>query len=57
MIRNQKVTEEELEFALRSLALLIQKYGPKYWPIFERLEEEQQAVRSRALRLSAALDG
>ena len=51
----EKVTQEELENALRSMALLIQEYGPKYWPIFERLDEELKRVKARQRRLSVAL--
>lgn len=55
MIGEQESTEEELEKALRSIAILIRDYGPKYWPVFERIERELELVQARQLRLAAAL--
>ena len=51
----RKITEEELEKALRSLALLIEYNEPKYWPIFDRIDAELQETRSRQQRLTTAL--
>lgn len=51
------VSQQDIEVALRSVAQLIEAYGDKYWPIFERLEQELEARQSRAERLRAALDG
>ena len=56
MSKQKEATQEELEAALRSLAFLIKSYGPKYWPIFERIDQELQRVKARQIRLSAALD-
>ena len=56
MAEPQRITEEELEKALRSTAILIQNYGLKYWPIFERMDEELKQLRARRQRLTAALD-
>lgn len=49
------VTEADLESALRSVAMLIEQHGQKYWPIFERLEDELEALRSRRARLASVL--
>ena len=52
---NHKVSERELEAALHSVAQLVNSYGDKYWPIFERLEHELDNRRSRSKRLTDAL--
>jgi len=54
-IVNNKVSERELEAALHSVAQLVHSYGDKYWPIFERLENELDDRRSRSKRLTNAL--
>ena len=54
-IVNDKVSERELEAALHSVAQLVSSYGDKYWPIFERLENELDDMRSRSKRLTDAL--
>lgn len=54
-IANNKVSESELETALQSVAQLVNSYGNKYWPIFERLENELDDMRSRSKRLTDAL--
>lgn len=51
------VTEADLEAALRSVAMLIDRHGPKYWPIFDRLETELEILRSRRARLASVLAG
>jgi len=52
---NHKVSERELEAALHSVAQLVNSYGDKYWPIFERLENELDYRRSKSKRLTNAL--
>ena len=52
---HQEPTKEDLEKALRLLALLIERYGAKYWPIFERIDEELERIKARECRLAAAL--
>ena len=47
------VSDTGLENALRSMARIIERYGDVYWPIFERLEAELTARRTRAARLAA----
>jgi len=46
-----RVTEENIETALVTLARHIDRYGDKYWPIFERLESELEDSKSREKRL------
>tara|TARA_R110002020_G_scaffold145584_4_gene319030 strand:- start:7592 stop:7777 length:186 start_codon:yes stop_codon:yes gene_type:complete len=52
---DHRVSEQEIEAALHSVAQLVNAYGDKYWPIFERLEDELDKRRSRSLRLTEAL--
>lgn len=52
---DNNVSERELEAALHSVAQLVSSYGDKYWPIFERLENELDDMRSRSKRLTNAL--
>jgi len=52
---DHRVSEQEIEAALHSVAQLVNAYGDKYWPIFERLEVELENRRSRSLRLAEAL--
>ena len=52
---NNKISERELEAALQSVAQLVNSYGDKYWPIFERLENELDYRRSKSKRLTNAL--
>ena len=42
--------------ALKSLAVLIKNYGPKYWPIFDRIDKELTQLDARKRRLKIALD-
>lgn len=49
------VSEQEIEAALHSVAQLVSNHGNKYWPIFERLEQELENRRSKAKRLDKAL--
>lgn len=50
-----QVSEKDIETALHSVAQLVDQYGDKYWPIFERLEEELEKRQSKAKRLSQVL--
>ena len=56
MLSRKEVTEKELEFALHSVAQLLNTYGDKYWPIFERLEKELELRRSKVRRIKLALE-
>ena len=49
------VSKQEIEAALHSVAQLVNVYGDKYWPIFERLEKELEVRRSKSIRLTQAL--
>lgn len=49
------VSDKDLESAVRTAAAIVTLYGEKYWPIFERLEQELAERRARTARLSACL--
>lgn len=51
----QQVSDKDIETALHSVAQLVHVYGDKYWPIFERLEEEIEKRRSMSKRLIQVL--
>jgi len=46
-----QVSDRDIEMALRSLARIIKRYGPAYWPLFDRLDREQRERRLRDERL------
>jgi len=50
-----QVTDQELEQALATTARVIERYGDAYWPLFDRLERELEARRTRRARLRAQL--
>lgn len=37
------------------VAQLVQRYGPKYWPVLERLKQEYDALDDRVARLASLL--
>ncbi|MEE2929227.1 MAG: hypothetical protein AAF613_08145 [Pseudomonadota bacterium] len=49
------VSDRDLEDALTIAAKMIDLYGYKYWPIFERLEAELEARTERIKRVQARL--
>ena len=51
----QHVSDKEIEAALHSVAQLVNVYGEKYWPIFERLEKELDKLRAKSMRLAQVL--
>ena len=53
MLWAMTVSDEKLEDALYIAAYVVERYGDKFWPIFERLEKELHERRSRAERLAA----
>ena len=54
-VPQQTVSDQDIEAALRSVAQLVNAYGDKYWPIFERLEDELDKRRSKSKRLALVL--
>jgi hypothetical protein len=55
MGRSKPVTNSDIEDALDIAARVIDKFGYKYWPIFERLEAELESRTDREERLRARL--
>lgn len=53
MTSRKNINDRDIEEGLSIVAHLIEAYGEKYWPIFERLEYELENRRSRAARLKA----
>ncbi len=51
-----QVSDNDIEKALHSVAQLVENYGDKYWPIFERLEQELDNRHSKTKRLTRALE-
>ncbi|MBL4870003.1 MAG: hypothetical protein JKX72_03510 [Robiginitomaculum sp.] len=49
------ITESELEAGLSTVAKLINAYGEKYRPVFERLEMELETKQSRFRRVESRL--
>lgn len=54
-ITSSHISEQDIESALKSVAQLIDAHGEKYWPVFERLENELVERKSRSQRLSKIL--
>lgn len=54
-VPKQAVSDRDIEAALRSVAQLVNEYGDKYWPIFERLEDEMDKRSSKSIRLARVL--
>lgn len=54
-ITSSHVSEQEIKAALQSVAQLIDAHGEKYWPVFERLENELMERNSRSQRLNKIL--
>lgn len=48
-------SEDELEKGLKTAARLVKTFGDRYWPVFERLEQELEKRHSRAARLQRRL--
>lgn len=55
MPRQRNITDQAIEDGLDTVAVLIERYGDVYWPIFERLERELEMRRSRQARLRLRL--
>jgi hypothetical protein len=47
-----KVTEERLERALQTMAVVIDHYGDAYWPVFEALKRVLDEKRARRRELA-----
>jgi len=45
----------EIKRGMTIAAQLVQRYGPKYWPVLERLKEEYDALDDREALLASLL--
>ena len=45
------VRKKDLHDGLKNAVMIVEKFGDKYWPIFERLEEELTVMERREKRL------
>ncbi len=49
------VSDQDLKQAMTIAAKIINLYGDKYWPLFDRLESELEKRKNRKSKLRAAL--
>ena len=47
----------EIKRGMTIAAQLVQRYGPKYWPVLERLKQEYDAQDGREALLASLLSG
>lgn len=45
----------EIKRSMTIAAQLVQRYGPKYWPVLERLKQEYDALDDREALLASLL--
>lgn len=45
----------DIKCGMSIVAQLIQRYGPKYWPVLERLKQEYDALDDRQVLLASLL--
>lgn len=45
----------EIKLGMTIAAQLVQRYGPKYWPVLERLKQEYDALDDREALLASLL--
>lgn len=45
----------EIKHGMTIAAQLVQRYGPKYWPVLERLKQEYDALDGREALLASLL--
>ena len=45
----------EIKHGMTVAAQLVQRYGPKYWPVLERLKQEYDALDGREALLASLL--
>ena len=48
-------TREAIKRGMTIAAQLVQRYGPKYWPVLERLKQEYDALDDREALLVSLL--
>ena len=48
-------SRDEIKRGMTIAAQLVQRYGPKYWPILERLKQEYDALDDREALMASLL--
>lgn len=48
-------SREEIKRGMTVAAQLVKRYGPKYWPVLERLKQENDALDDREALLASLL--
>jgi len=48
-------TRAEIKQGMTIAAQLVQRYGPKYWPVLDRLKQEYDALDDREALLASLL--
>lgn len=48
-------TRADIKRGMNIAAQLVQRYGPKYWPVLDRLKQEYDALDSREALLASLL--
>lgn len=51
----QPPSRAEIKHGMTIAARLVQRYGPKYWPVLERLKQEYDALDDRDSLLASLL--
>ena len=51
----QVPSRAEIKRGMTIAAQLVQRYGPKYWPVLERLKQEYDALDDREALLASLL--
>lgn len=51
----QETSRAEIKRGMTIAAQLVQRYGPKYWPVLERLKHEYDAQDDREALLASLL--
>ena len=48
-------SRDDIKRGMTIVAQLVQRYGPKYWPVLERLKQEYDALDDREALLASLL--
>ena len=51
----EALSRAEIKHGMTIAAQLVQRYGPKYWPVLERLKQEYDALDDREALLASLL--
>ena len=53
--RIEAPSRDEIKRGMSIAAQLVQRYGPKYWPVLDRLKQEYDALDDREVLLASLL--